>query len=57
MCSFFRWANTEFHIESPMKNVPALRFQKVEIEPSTGIDLALSPGSSFTSFAISAGYS
>ena len=35
MCSFFRWANSEFHIESPMKNVPAPRFQKVEIEPFT----------------------
>ena len=33
MCFFFRWANTEFHIESPRKNVPAPRFQKVEIEP------------------------
>jgi Phage integrase, N-terminal SAM-like domain len=35
MCSFFRWANSEFHIESPMKNVPAPRFQKLEIEPLT----------------------
>lgn len=35
MCSFFRWANSEFHIESPMKNVPAPRFQKVESEPFT----------------------
>ena len=35
MCSFFRWAKSEFHIESPMKNVPAPRFQKVEIEPFT----------------------
>jgi integrase/recombinase XerD len=35
MCSFFRWANSEFHIESPMKNVPPPRFQKVEIEPFT----------------------
>jgi integrase/recombinase XerD len=33
MCSFFRWAKSEFHIESPMQNVPAPRFQKVEIEP------------------------
>lgn len=35
MCSFFRWANSKFHIESPMKNVPAPRFQKVEVEPFT----------------------
>jgi integrase len=35
MCSLFCSANSEFHIESPMKNVPAPQFQKVEIEPFT----------------------
>ena len=40
MCSFFRWANTELRIDSPMKNVPAPRFQKVEIEPFTREEVA-----------------
>jgi len=40
LCSFFRWANAEFQIESPMKNVPAPRFQKVEIEPFTREEVA-----------------
>jgi hypothetical protein len=43
MCSFFRWANPEFHIESPMKNVPAPRFQKVEIEPFTREEVSQDP--------------
>jgi integrase/recombinase XerD len=40
MCYFFRWANSEFHIESPMKDILAPHFQKVEIEPFTRVKVA-----------------
>jgi len=40
LCSFFRWAQTEFHVNNPMKQVPAPRFQKVEIEPFTREEVA-----------------
>jgi len=33
LCSFFAWAGAEFHLENPMKSVPAPRFQKAEVEP------------------------
>ncbi|MGB8984458.1 MAG: tyrosine-type recombinase/integrase, partial [Anaerolineales bacterium] len=35
LCAFFTWANGEFRMENPMKNVPAPKFQKVEVEPFT----------------------
>src|SRR6185312_10905487 len=35
LCSFFRWANVEFQIESPMKSVPIPRFPNVDVEPCT----------------------
>ena len=35
MCSFFTWANTEFRMENPMKSVPVLRFQRVDVESCT----------------------
>ena len=34
MCSFFRWANSEFHIESPMKMPPPLAFKRSRSNPS-----------------------
>ena len=35
LSSFFRWANVEFQIESPMKSVPIPRFPNVDVEPCT----------------------
>jgi len=40
MCSFFTWAQTEFRLDNPMKNVPAPRFQKVVVEPFTREEIA-----------------
>ena len=35
LCSFFAWVKAEFHLDNPMKSVPAPRFQKAEVEPFT----------------------
>jgi integrase/recombinase XerD len=35
LCSFWTWANKEFDLPSPMKNIPAPRFEFPPIEPYT----------------------
>jgi integrase/recombinase XerD len=39
LSSFFRWAGEEFKIESPMKGIPAPKFDTAPVEPSSREDV------------------
>ena len=39
LCSFFTWAQIEFDIENPMKNVPEPRFKRPPVEPFSKEDV------------------
>ena len=39
LCSFFTWASCEFDLPSPMKRVPAPRFERAPVEPFSKADV------------------